>query len=648
MALVNERFQVKSFPTAITTDLLFYEVHDSVLPKNKQPAYGSPHPNHQVYPNHVLTYIEAREEEGKQNWYYAAKRETQDLYNWEFSEADLGGTRFPSVNRTYVTLREEFDPDTPAQGAAMANVPEDVFDGEYVLSSRVQKRSDKQLDSVFVVEQRTYVKKSVFSEIVYDEKTGRGDRNTTTLYYADEIVTGDLTAAQLFLDETNSYWGLQPDGAFRKGQQISAEWFQVDSQSVIPANAAITVGNPAKTRIINRVTPLGTDVLFTETGAMPDPAPEYGSAHYDTVSWPNHKLVLIKPADASGLLYEFFYAADRENQDLYNWEIVAGTDLTRTYLIPRNLYRAKPVGDVDALAGEFLYPPAGVASPDSVFSAYCFVDDTVRRVDESLDSIYVTIQRRFIEPITSDYIYDDSLKKSIRVLKEVIPSTENGAPTNPQPGTVVEIKKGNFFHNVKITQTIVLGVGVTYPYALPDLPGSYDRAFPAKLDSISLVAAWAEADSSTHAKSYSEDYYFKFKITEARPGPYSAVIKRYVTNNPSGIQALFPVTIVPQPVTETIAVVASWFHASTKGNSTFAIAKEWSVPATIHGLVNVDVGGVFNTRKSNAYYTESVAATPGAATFLGLTQITSDFKVRQLPLGLYEVSVVVVNISNLY
>ena len=648
MALVNERFQVKSFPTAITKDLLFYEVHDSVLPKNKQPEYGTPHPNHQTYPNHVLTYIEAREEEGKQNWYYAAKRETQDLYNWEFSEADLGGTRFPSVNRTYIILRDEFDPETPAQGAVMANAPEDVFDGTYVLSSRVQKRSEKELDSVFVVEQHTYVKKSIFSDVIYDEKTGRGDRNAITLYYSSEIVTGDLTAAQLFLDETNPFWGLQADGAFRRGKQVSAEWYQVESQSVIPANAANTAGNPAKKRVITRVTPLGTDVLFVETGAMPSPEPEYGSAHYDSGTWPDHRLVLIKPSDASGLLYDFYYAADRENQDLYNWEITTGTELTRTYIIPRNLYRAKPVGAGDAVVGEFLYPPAGIASPDSVFSAYCFVDDTVRRVEETLDSRYVTIQRRFIEPITNDYIYDDSLKKSIRVIKEIIPSTETGAPANPQPGTVVEIKKGNFFHNVKITQTIVLGVGVTYPYALPDLPGSYDRAFPAKLESISLVAAWAEADSATHAKSYSEDYYFKFKITEARPGPYSAVIKRFVTNNPSAVQLLYPVTIVPQPVTETIAVVASWFHASTKGNATFAIAKEWSVPATIHNSVSVNVGGTFNTRKSTAYYTESIDATPGAATFLGLNQITSDFKVRQLPLGLYEVSVVIVNISNLY
>ena len=426
MALVNERFQVKSFPTAITTDLLFYEVHDSVLPKNKQPAYGSPHPNHQVYPNHVLTYIEAREEEGKQNWYYAAKRETQDLYNWEFSEADLGGTRFPSVNRTYVTLREEFDPDTPAQGAAMANVPEDVFDGEYVLSSRVQKRSDKQLDSVFVVEQRTYVKKSVFSEIVYDEKTGRGDRDATTLYYADEIVTGDLTAAQLFLDETNAYWGLQPDGAFRKGQQISAEWFQVDSQSVIPANAAITAGNPAKTRIINRVTPLGTDVLFTETGAMPDPAPEYGSAHYDTVSWPNHKLVLIKPADTSGLLYEFFYAADRENQDLYNWEHskanIGGQQfdsVKRTYLTLRADFNPSL-----PLAGESMSNvPSGVFE---FFDDYVLSDRTQTRTNEAeLDSLYVTEIRVYVRKTTQRQTdYDEQFGKPLFTIQTLYFATE--------------------------------------------------------------------------------------------------------------------------------------------------------------------------------------------------------------------------------
>ena len=415
MALVNERFQVKSFPTAITKDLLFYEVHDSVLPKNKQPEYGTPHPNHQTYPNHVLTYIEAREEEGKQNWYYAAKRETQDLYNWEFSEADLGGTRFPSVNRTYIILRDEFDSEAPAQGAVMANAPEDVFDGTYVLSSRVQKRSEKELDSVFVVEQHTYVKKSIFSDVIYDEKTGRGDRNATTLYYSSEIVTGDLTAAQLFLDETNPFWGLQADGAFRRGKQVSAEWYQVDSQSVIPANAANTAGNPAKKRVITRVTPLGTDVLFVETGAMPSPEPEYGSAHYDSGTWPDHKLVLIKPSDASGLLYDFYYAADRENQDLYNWEHSKANIGGQQFDSVKRIYltlRAEFNPSLPMAGSPMENVPSGVFE---FFDDYVLADRIQTRTNEpELDSIYVTETRVYVRKTTQRQTdYDEQFGKPL-------------------------------------------------------------------------------------------------------------------------------------------------------------------------------------------------------------------------------------------
>ena len=46
-----------------------------------------------------------------------------------------------------------------------------------------------------------------------------------------------------------------------------------------------------------------------------------------------------------------------------------------------------------------------------------------------------------------------------------------------------------------------------------------------------------------------EDYYFNFVITEPRPGPYNAVALRFITNDPESLQASYPISVVPTPIT---------------------------------------------------------------------------------------------------
>lgn len=339
-----------------------------------------------------------------------------------------------------------------------------------------------------------------------------------------------------------------------------------------------------------------------------------------------------------------YYAAKRENQDAYNFALT-GEELVRTYVIKRELYWGKKVGSPSTplIDGEFLYPPA--ATPDSVFTDYGFVEDQCNPADQILGSLYVVIRRRFIIPVMVDVTFDDRFQKYIKITKEVIEPTAT-APAAPSNGTVVEIQDGNRFHSVRITRELLLGEGVTYPYSLPSIPGSYNRQFPAKLESVSFVMAWAWADSTTAAQSYSEDYYFKFKKTEARPGPYSTVVTRYITNDPTAVQTAHPMTLIPQPVTESIALVGWWFNASTKGNSTFAIAKEYPVPDTIHEELSVAISGTGGP--GSRTWTETLDATPGATAFFALSTAVVDFDVQQLPLGLFMVSVVTANIASLY
>ena len=404
-------------------------------------------------------------------------------------------------------------------------------------------------------------------------------------------------------------------------------------------------------------TPLVSDVLFSElVDTTRNAVPAYGTPHPNTVKWPHHELVFAKEADAgdSGRdgMFEFFYAAKRENQDDYNFELLGGEQVVRTYVVKRELYFARPVGHASAVEGEFLYPPAGVASPDIRFTDYCFADDTQRRYEKEFDSVYVVIQRRFIRPITVSYAYDDQFKRQIRITKEIIPKTDE-APVPLSAGSVVEIQDGNNYHSVRITRDVMLNDDETYPYQLASIPATQDYRFPSKLESVDLVHAWAFAAAEGHAPAYAQDFYFKPVITDPRPGPYSATVDRYITDDPESIKAQYPITIIPQPVREAVAISSWYWYASEDyGNKASATAKEWAVPSTIHTAITLNAnennteGQVVPPNRGSVMTT--IAATPGVGAFLALNEAIIDYKVTEMPFGLFQVSVVRIDCSNLY
>lgn len=398
-------------------------------------------------------------------------------------------------------------------------------------------------------------------------------------------------------------------------------------------------------------TPLPADLIFyefIESALPPRRSFTYGatwaSLHKNSTDHPDHVLVLVTPADELGR-EKWYYAANRANQDQYNF-VMNGEELVRTYIIPRAKYFSRPVGYVGAVADEFLYPPAGAASPDDVFTPYCFADDTLIRGEPALDSIFVVIQRRYVEPITIEWEYNETLYRKIRITKEIVPNTTT-EPPDSIPGSIATLRKGNLFHNIIITQDYVLEGSEVFPIQLPTLPGIYNKGFPPRLESVDLNWAWASAANASALPSYSEQYFFKFVVTEPRPGPYAATIARYVTDDPASVAAAHPITIVPQPVKESVGVASTWASAGAKGNATEAVCREFDVPASLHEEITVNIGGVASPL-STAVYTESLAATPGVTAFFALTSAIVDHPVADAPLGLYIVSVVSVDIDNLY
>ena len=113
----------KIFPTPLVTDVLFSEIRDCT--RTEFPEYGTPHPNATKWPHHKLIFIKSVdiERDGLFEFFDAADRENQDLYNYQFQQADVGGTKFDSVVRTYVSARSDFSPTKYAMGAEMSSDP---------------------------------------------------------------------------------------------------------------------------------------------------------------------------------------------------------------------------------------------------------------------------------------------------------------------------------------------------------------------------------------------------------------------------------------------------------------------------------------------------------------------------------------------
>lgn len=225
------------YPTPLIGDVLFSEIVDTT--RTTVPAYGTAHPNTTKWPNHKLVFAREAEagdssRDGVFEFFYAADRANQDSYNFNFTKADIGGTRFDAVTRTYVTLRSSFTPNTPAMGAAMPNTPAGLFTGSYVLARREERRvGDLVLDGLFVAEELTYVKRCTIRDIGVDPVNGKSLISSETLHYASEIVTGGLSVSALFDAPTNAYWGLQTDGTQRSGKQLSCEWYLIESRQVV-------------------------------------------------------------------------------------------------------------------------------------------------------------------------------------------------------------------------------------------------------------------------------------------------------------------------------------------------------------------------------------------------------------------------------
>lgn len=374
--------------------------------------------------------------------------------------------------------------------------------------------------------------------------------------------------------------------------------------------------------IVQWPTPLGRqDIIFyvEKNGDLPaNNQWTYGEPHPDTVRYPNHKLVYVtEQTDDSWS--RWYYAADRDFQDQYNWEM-NGDEVVRTYVVPRDLY-------FQSLQSGTPWLPLPDAGVDPVVGGFAFVDEIVNQQDKTLASIYITVRRRFILAQTIEYRYSDELQRQIKVTKTIVgPNTSGG--TSTIPGKKTEIQAGNKYYSVQIEYEVQ---GASGTWLASTTTGFRDAQFPPQLLSpVTIPYAFAYADSEDAAPSFSEDFYFDFRLVDPVPGPYLAVTDTYFTDNVAGLISANPITPIPRPARESIGMIYAWFRASNKGNSTQAYAKQIEIPQSVHGPVTIGnrndtpSGGVDPEGLSQVLTKTTLAETPGFLAFATKDQITID------------------------
>lgn len=176
---------------------------------------------------------------------------------------------------------------------------------------------------------------------------------------------------------------------------------------------------PTRSREKDFITPLVADVLFSElVDCSRKDIPEYGTPHPDSDKWPHHKLCFVReePQAQRENVFRWFYVADRENQDLYNFEStrqsVGGREfqmVTRSYVTPRSKFLPHKPDFQEEM------PNVPTDQFDGIDYVY-FSKEQSRIGDKELDSLYVA----------ETYVYVD--KTMVGALTEITRSRPDMIP----------------------------------------------------------------------------------------------------------------------------------------------------------------------------------------------------------------------------
>jgi hypothetical protein len=294
------RSQIVSYPTPLVGDQIFYETRDISKEKHGGLDYGDSHPDKSKWPHHRVVSFQNLPDQGDSTYviFYAADRKFEDLYNFEHSKANLGGHKFDTVTRSYIVRREYYDPGTPALGTAMPDTPAGKFDASnfHLISrnqDRISQRSARaeasigqaELDSLYVVETRTYIDREEIVQSTYDIEVNGTLYTRSNIYIRGEDYDSAVNIEDAVLD--NRLWGPTDGGQLNSFQQVSDDIWVVTTQDLIPQSLGtlLSVWNGVIIRIYD------TSANYAWPAVMgSDGVPEYtGTDPFETMDWVTQK-----------------------------------------------------------------------------------------------------------------------------------------------------------------------------------------------------------------------------------------------------------------------------------------------------------------------------------------------------------------------
>lgn len=228
----------------------------------------------------------------------------------------------------------------------------------------------------------------------------------------------------------------------------------------------MAVSSNRRQRILEYATPKVADLVVIELvdasknigSADAADNTAYGTAHPDSVNFPNHKLSLIKNADREQGQFQFwYYVVDRDSQDDYNWEFQSASasgrrydTVVRTYIILRSSFEDSTPAINSAM-------PISTSDPFATTDEYVlFEKRQVRAGDESLDSLYVIERRVFVKKVPIRNIRtDDSFPYDVTPHENTSDSTvDRGNTADPAKGALLD-KETLYFRTEQIKATTV-------------------------------------------------------------------------------------------------------------------------------------------------------------------------------------------------
>lgn len=168
--IADSRVTLKTFPTPLATDVLFYIMRDATLPKNLLPVYGTKfddiQPRKESWPDHVLVFISPADADNQQRWYFAAPRDKQDDYNFSLD----GGSQ---LLREYVIPRNTYfarlAAEIPGEFLTLPAATLDTRFTQFGFADDTIMDAGEMLRSQFVLIRRRFIE-PVTAEIKYSDQ----------------------------------------------------------------------------------------------------------------------------------------------------------------------------------------------------------------------------------------------------------------------------------------------------------------------------------------------------------------------------------------------------------------------------------------------------------------------------------------------